>query len=255
MSTQPTQLAAYTLSLLLGRSNVITAHRVVMRTLLEMGAPSPLEAAVVLEALIARRDRQGRAAYTPEQAMDDAALSERSFRRVTAWLRGQNLVRTTTLKATVDGVDGIHTLYVVNPDRLLSLILEHHPDLNIAGRDGDEPRTPKAKAPDLSDTIGAVMDAYNANRGPLPAAMRTPAREKAIRRVLKDHPTLDVPQAIGIATRVVSTNEFWVRGRYSLDNLLARDNWVKHYEAMQHRAQTSPATTADGTLHLPGLDD
>ena len=85
--------------------------------------------------------------------------------------------------------------------------------------------------------------------------MHTSARMKAVRRLLKDFPDIDLPAALGLATKAVSRNDFWVTNRYGFDNLLAKDNWVKYWEAARDQQARRPDTRSDGTLDLGGLDE
>jgi hypothetical protein len=64
------------------------------------------------------------------------------------------------------------------------------------------------------------LDAYNANRGPLPAALNlTDKRKRMVKRLVKEHGDESLPLLIE-ATKCVAADEYWAQQRYGFDNLL-----------------------------------
>jgi hypothetical protein len=96
----------------------------------------------------------------------------------------------------------------------------------------NKPTTVSA-APTIAQ-INELIEAWNANRGTLPAVKTIgEARKRKLRSVIKQHNG----QAVALirdATKQVSNNPFWQQNRYTLDNLLAGEKYLGHAEAFRN---------------------
>lgn len=91
-----------------------------------------------------------------------------------------------------------------------------------------------------------LLDAYNENRGPLPAALTlNDKRKRALAKIAKTyaHRSLEIIRA---ATRQVATDSFWIERGYGLDVLLAGEKYVAKAEAWQQNKHL-PRGQADRT--------
>lgn len=254
MSTTTTER----LSMALLSGHHITVPTVLLAGLRDLGAESPLACAVTIAALA----RAGHDAhYTAADAHRDAAISEATLRRIIAWLRAQGVVLERRQRRDIGGVVGNYAHYTVDVARLADLLepwLPAAPDAVPEAAPRPTP-TPKARAPKAAapapdmELVRAVINAYNANRGPLPEVqIASSTRIRAITATATAHPGVDLPAAIGIAARMVSKNEFYLTNRYGLKNLLANDNWVEWTEKAD---RDDKKRKVDGTYDLGGVDD
>jgi hypothetical protein len=82
--------------------------------------------------------------------------------------------------------------------------------------------------------INELIEAWNANRGTLPAVKTIgEARKRKLKSVIKQH-NGQAADLIRDATRQVSSNPFWQQNRYTLDNLLAGEKYLGHAEAFRN---------------------
>lgn len=98
----------------------------------------------------------------------------------------------------------------------------------------DQAEDPPEKADALP--YQAMLDTYNALRGPLPKVkFLTDERKRLLARAVKNlprrrgEPPPDPVAWVADATQAVAHDDFWVRSRYNLDNLLAKAGRVAQY--------------------------
>lgn len=78
---------------LMGSANGMMLHRAVIRAFRDIDCPNPLEAAAIWEHLVYLQAEQGEWVIFPvEEAPDMVFTPERTFKRLTAWLRGAGLL-------------------------------------------------------------------------------------------------------------------------------------------------------------------
>lgn len=110
---------------------------------------------------------------------------------------------------------------------------------------------------------GLFMEAWNANRGRLPAVtILNGKRKAAIRALVKEHGPDTALNLLRDATRAVAADDFWIERQYGFDNLLTGNKLVAR--ADQWRAggiQLGPGNTrlanyaATVASAIGGLDD
>lgn len=85
-------------------------------------------------------------------------------------------------------------------------------------------KTEVSKKKHMSDDSDAdlqnFIDIYNQNRGGLPEVQKlTDSRRKKIRAVYKEHGKEEALRLLTSATKQVSSEKWWIDGKYGLDNL------------------------------------
>ncbi|MDR9392679.1 MAG: hypothetical protein RI554_11710, partial [Trueperaceae bacterium] len=87
------------------------------------------------------------------------------------------------------------------------------------------------------DTLEPLLEAWNENRGQLPAAQKlTSTRKQKLRTLQRDLGGFDPTYAaIAIAAKEVSQDPFWVQRGYGLDNLLAGQKVIQKAETAFNR--------------------
>lgn len=87
------------------------------------------------------------------------------------------------------------------------------------------------------DTLEPLLEAWNTNRGKLPAAQKlTTTRKQKLRTLQRDLGGLDPTYAaIAIAAKEVSQDPFWIERGYGFDNLLAGQKVIQKAETAFNR--------------------
>ena len=88
-----------------------------------------------------------------------------------------------------------------------------------------------------NENLQTLVDAWNEHRGPLPAAQKlTSTRKQKLKTLMRDlGGTEPTRAAIAIATKEVSTDDFWIKRGYGLDNLLAGQKVIQKAETAYNR--------------------
>ena len=87
------------------------------------------------------------------------------------------------------------------------------------------------------DDLEMLVEAWNTNRGRLPAAAKlTSGRAARLRTLVRDLGGTDQAYAaITIAAQEVSRDDFWIRKQYGFDNLLAGQKVIQKAESAYNR--------------------
>ncbi|KEF35506.1 hypothetical protein RDMS_01750 [Deinococcus sp. RL] len=108
---------------LMGSANGMMLHRAVIRALRDADCPNPLEAAAIWEHIVYLQSEQGEWVIFPvEEAPDTVFTPERTFKRLTAWLKGAGLLETRRSIRTYKDHSGNFTLYRPRADTLAEML-------------------------------------------------------------------------------------------------------------------------------------
>lgn len=96
------------------------------------------------------------------------------------------------------------------------------------------------------DQCQKLIDTYNEYRGKLPEVRTASAKRfKSIRTLFNEYGYERALELVAAATQEVSKNDWWIKGRYNLDNLFAKTHLVKyaerHFERLEREAEDEEA--------------
>lgn len=101
-----------------------------------------------------------------------------------------------------------------------------------------------ARAHSTKKLINQLIETWNEHSHPLPKVEAiTPTRITGLKRLIRiaQENNTDPIKLLTAATIVVARDEFWQQRRYSLDNLLGGDKYVRYAEQGAHTAKNNPA--------------
>lgn len=122
---------------------------------------------------------------------------------------------------------------VTPPELSLELPIEQQSN-TLVEREAEPRPARKSATPTNQQEVEAIIQAWNDNRGTLPAVtVLSEARKRRLRSLIKEH-NGQATALIRDATRQVANNSYWQENRYTLDNLLAGGKYLQHAEAYRH---------------------
>ena len=108
---------------MMGSANSMVLHRAVIRAFRDADCPNPMEAAAIFEHLIYLQAEQGEWVVFPvDEAPDVVFTPERTFKRLTAWLRGASLIDCKRTISTYKGQSGNFQHYKPSAAKLAEML-------------------------------------------------------------------------------------------------------------------------------------